>query len=254
MDLAERAGWPREPDKWDMLSALGRGYGSVGDGGALSAMVVMTALEGPTFVAMMVVDPLLQRQGLGRSLLEYAMAESTPPFMLYATPLGRPLYERLGFKEVDAVQKLIGIPRATAASSAVRLFTDGDRMMILAEDERACGVRRAGLLEELLSRAQRTVVDENGGFAIRWFNGDLVVVGPVVAHSEDAAIALVDAALEGCSVRARVDVRLPSSKLISHVRSLGLDDVGTAPLMTWPDVFLPGNRVRYHAIALQAFG
>jgi hypothetical protein len=254
MDLAERVGWPREPEKWQLLFSSGRGYGCAGGDGRLSAMVVMPALGGASFVAMMVVDPRLRGRGVGFALLQRAMAESTPPLMLYATPLGRALYERLGFREVDGVNKLIGTPRATTASSALRLASQADHPAIVDQDARAIGVSRPRLIEDLLSRAQRTVVDRRSGFAIRWFNGDLDIVGPVVAEHEDAAIALVDGALEGCSSRARVDVAIGSPRLAAYVRSLGFEDFGTAPLMTWPSAYLPGDRARYHAIALQALG
>lgn len=254
MDLAERVGWPRETSKWDLLFDLGRAYATTAEDGSLSSMVVIPAFEGVSFVAMMVVDPAFQGQGLGRKLLEHAMAASTPPFMLYATPRGRALYERLGFREVDGAQKHIGVARATTAPTAVRGAMATDHAAMIEADARAFGVRRSRLIEALLSRAERAVVDERGGYAIRWFNGALAVVGPVIAEDEEAAIALVEAALQGSSGPSRVDVPTGSPKLAAHVRSLGLEALGPAPLMTWPDALLPGDRGHYHALALQAFG
>jgi hypothetical protein len=182
------------------------------------------------------------------------MSQSAPPFMLYATPAGRPLYERLGFGEVDGVRKLIGAPRPSSAGVGVRVASSEDEAAIVARDTEAFGVDRSRLMNTLLSRAQRVVVDESGGFAIRWFNGDLAVVGPVVAENQEAAITLVDAVLLGCSSRARIDVALRSMRLVGHLRALGLDDRGDAQLMTYPAGYLPGDRARYHAIALQGFG
>jgi hypothetical protein len=254
MDLAQRVGWPREGAKWDLLLSLGRGHGCPALDGALLAMVVITGLEGAGFVAMMVVDPAAQGRGLGRTLLEHAMTEVGPPLMLYATAAGRPLYERLGFCEVDGAQKHIGMLRPALRPPEVRDAAASDHARIVDEDARAFGFRRSALLTRLLEHAGRVVVDERGGFAIRWHNGELEVVGPVVAEDEDAAIALVDGASEGCVSRARVDVPVGSSRLAAHVRSLGLEDLGPAPLMIWPHAPVPGDRSRYHALALQAFG
>lgn len=108
MDLAERVGWPREPAKWSMLFALGPGYGTDAEDEGLSAMVMMPKLGGLTFVAMMVVAPEVRGRGLGRRLLEHALASARAPVGLYATEMGRPLYERLGFVEVDRVSKHMG--------------------------------------------------------------------------------------------------------------------------------------------------
>jgi len=257
MDLAERVGWPRERAKWEMIFALGPGFGIVGAGGALSAMVAFPRHEGASFVAMMAVDPAAQGRGLGRALLGQAMRRPGQPLMLYATEEGRPLYERLGFREVDRASKHVGIPTLPSgwtAPGAVRVATSSDHAAVVESDARGFGVRRASLLQLLSSRAERTVVDAHGGFAIRWSNGHVAVVGPIVARSEDAAIALCDAAIVGAPGMVRVDVPVGSPRVAEHVRSLGLIDLGVSPLMTWDQGPLPGARASYHALALQAFG
>jgi GNAT superfamily N-acetyltransferase len=254
MALAESVGWPAEPAKWSLLFEVGRGYGVRDDEGGLAAMVVIPAFEGASFVAMMVVAPDRQGRGLGGALLRHVMNAAHPPLMLYATSQGRPVYERLGFRAVDGVRKYIGTPSTTRATAGIRNARATDERALVDQDARAFGLRRDGLMRALIGRAERIVVDERGGFALRWFNGQLRVVGPVVASDQAAAIALIDAALEGCPDRARVDVPLGSPRVAAHVAALGLDEHEPAPLMTYPHAFLPGARDRYHAIALQAFG
>ena len=254
MDLAERVEWPRAPEKWELLFATGPGYGMFHEEAALSAMVVLPRFAGATVVAMMVVDPSQQGRGLGRKLLEAALEDAAPPLLLYATKAGEPLYRRLGFENVDRVRRCIGLPRSVAARSPVRAASQNDRRTIVAADAAAFGADRSYLIERLLDRAESAVIDNSGGFAIRWFNGSTDVVGPVVAADEASAIALVDAALEGCTRNARLDACAGSSKLIEHAHRIGLADDGDAPLMTRPAGYLPGERSRYHAIMLQAFG
>src|SRR5688572_20938374 len=150
-------------------------------------MVVLPELGGASFVAMMGVDPRHRRRGLGRALLEHAMQRAAPPFMLYASDQGRPLYERLGYRAVDVVRRFAGVAGPARVLGAVRPATPADLPRILEADARACGLRRSRVLERLVAVAERVVVEPGGGFAIRWNCGALSAVGPVVAADEEAA-------------------------------------------------------------------
>lgn len=265
MDLAERVGWPRETTKWDVLFELGEGFGvERGDGsGPLDAMVALPCHDGVTFVAMMVVDPECQGQGLGRRLLERALDHVEGPAMLYATKAGEPMYRRLGFEEVGRVTKHIGALTpapgvANPSGARVRRLNDdvldGD---LIAADAHAFGFARTRMMRALLDRARAVVVDDDGGFALLWNNGFLEVVGPVVARNDASAIALVDAAFAQVPVgspRVRIDVAATSPALAEHVVARGLGRLDDAPLLSWPAPLHRGERARYHAIALQAFG
>jgi|JI10StandDraft_1071094.scaffolds.fasta_scaffold271233_2 GNAT superfamily N-acetyltransferase len=261
MDLAERVGWPRETAKWDVFFELGRGFG-VRRGDALDAMVMLPSHEGATFVAMMVVDPRAQGRGLGRALLEHALAQANAPAMLYATRAGAPLYTKVGFHEVARVEKHIGtpaVPTEHPRGASARHWVADDSVRIadlVTSDARACGLRRPRMIAALVARSKRIVVDDQGGFALLWSNGHLDVVGPVVAEDETLAIDLVDAALEHVDpgVLARVDVVSTSTRLAAYVAARGLQRLEDAPLMTWPNALHPWERDRYHAIALQGLG
>jgi GNAT superfamily N-acetyltransferase len=257
IDLAARVGWTPEPAKWDVFFALGRGFGIRGADGKLTSTVMLPEHDDATFVAMMIVDPALQGKGHARTLLSHALGQARPPAMLYATPAGRPLYDRLGFVEVDRVRKFIGVAaKAAKTVSNHATVRDGgceDLARIVDHDAAAFGLRRSRMIRVLLARAERVVKDDRGGFALRWHSGDLHVVGPVVAQDPAAAMNLVDAALVGATGRVRIDVRSPS--LAEHVRTtIGLQELETAPLMTWPSALALGERSRYHAIALQGLG
>jgi len=246
-DLAERVGWPREEAKWRMLLELGRGY-AIRDGDALTSMVVITPHDVGSFVAMMVVAPELHGRGVGRRLLEHALVTAPRPVMLYATSAGRRLYEKLGFVAVDGVHKLGG--QAPATTSTLPSITD--REEFIAADARAFGAGRSRLLAELLAIADRTATNGRG-YAVRFHNGAMNVVGPVIADAEDDAIELIDAVLVGAGGMCRIDVARTSPRVVAHVRSLGFAEKELAPLMIL-GAELRGDRARYHAIALQAFG
>lgn len=230
-----------------MLLELGRGY-ATRDGDALTSMVVITPHDVGSFVAMMVVAPELHGRGVGRKLLEHALVEAPRPVMLYATSAGRKLYEKLGFVAVDGVHKLAGV-----ATGRGELPPIVDREGFVAADARAVGVGRRRLLERLLAVADRTVTNGRGGYAVRFHNGAMNVIGPVIAETEDDAMELVDAVLAGAVGMSRIDVAVSSPRLVAHVRSLGLDENDIAPLMVLGGA-IAGERARYHAIVLQAFG
>lgn len=254
LDLSEAVGWPRETEKWRLLLSLGQGFGALDATGALEAVVTMPEHDGATFVAMMLVHPSQQGRGLGRALLEHARALVPSPLMLYATPAGRPLYEKLGFVAVDGVSKHIGVPERTQMPAGVTAHGAEVLPALAALDAAAYGVPRPRLFSALVPLVRRVVRDGDGGFALRWFNGELEVVGPVVAATEAAAIALIDGVLVGAAGRVRIDVSERSRAVAAHIAGRGLFELAKAPLMTWPERFLPGDRARYHAIVLQAFG
>jgi GNAT superfamily N-acetyltransferase len=243
MDLAERVGWPRETAKWRLLLELGTGYCTRAEN-KLTSMVVITAHDEGSFVAMMVVDPAHGGRGLGRELLEHALSAAPKPVMLYATERGRPLYAKLGFVAVDEVISLVG----TLPDRHPRRDSDLD---LVAADARAFGIRRPRLIEALRQIAD-AVATRDDGFAIRFHNGAIHVVGPVVAASQEAAIALIEEV--GTSGMCRIDVPLSSHRVVEHLRERGFIQRTRAPLMTWPTADLRGERDRYHAIALQAWG
>lgn len=249
--LARTVGWPREEKKWEIFLTLGRGFGSVDAQGALTSMVVVTPFEIGSFVAMMVVRPDAQGAGLGRRLLEHALSGAPQPVMLYATPAGRVLYERLGFVVTDSVQKFGGTPRTTRASARTRRATHDDETAIAAADGKAFGSGRGRHIAAILACASRSVVDEQGGFAAAWHNGAVLIV----ARDECAACELIDAALEGHTGAARIDVTASSTYVAAHVRGLGLVELGeSTPKMTWPHAAQLCDPGRYHAIMLQGLG
>ena len=217
-------------------------------------MVVVTPFEVGSFVAMMVVHPSAQGRGIGRALMEHALADAAQPVMLYATESGRLLYERMGFVVVDSVLKLGGTPRPTVMSARLRLVTAADLGHVVAAVRDAFGSGRERHIAGVLDGASRAVMDGDGGFAIAWHNAALTIVGPVVARDEDAAIALIDGVLEGNEGVARIDVAVTSPRVIAHARAIGFEDRGASPLMTWPQAARLGERSRYHAILLQGLG
>jgi GNAT superfamily N-acetyltransferase len=100
------------------------------------------------------VMPEARRGGLGRALTEVAVAwlrehDAASTIQLYATEMGRAVYERLGFVAHDASVTLGGRWRPGPAPAGVRAARAGDLGSVLALDREATGEDRTALLTPL---------------------------------------------------------------------------------------------------------
>ena len=99
------------------------------------------------------VVPEARRAGLGQALTEVAVAwlreGGAGTIHLYATEMGRPIYERLGFVAEGACVSLGGSRRASRRPPGVRPARADDLEAALALDRRATGEDRSTLLTSL---------------------------------------------------------------------------------------------------------
>jgi GNAT superfamily N-acetyltransferase len=147
------------------------------------------------WVGTIFVDPDRRRTGLGRALTRAVVdgleARGCRTLVLIATPMGRPVYERLGFSVLDDQVRFTieGLPAddpapAPPSTPRIRPFELGDLPAAIRLDRFATGEDRAAILTDLLT-PQTTVVaiDEAGelcGFLARapWRGGALIAPGP----------------------------------------------------------------------------
>ena len=113
--LSAEAGWNQTADDWSMMIRLGQAFAIA----APDSRLVATALALPYppdfgWISMVLVHGPCRRRGLGRLLLARAVSElesrGLVPF-LDATPAGRPVYERMGFRPLEAPDALAGTGR-----------------------------------------------------------------------------------------------------------------------------------------------
>ncbi|MBO2012204.1 GNAT family N-acetyltransferase [Hymenobacter negativus] len=253
--LAQNRSWPPEEQKWRFLFAAGQVYGLADPAGELAATVVLTPY-GPELavIGMVLVAARYNRQGLGRRLMQHALAEAHgTPVALYATEAGRPLYEELGFRTLIASTTHVGYfqPRpATTGPGRVRPATLADSAAIFRLDAQVTGTNRQAVLDQLLVFAEHWwVLEHNGvikGYAAAWRNIGQVVMGPVIAPDAAGAQQLVAAAGKALGpaelLRLEVDARHPT--LLAWVPQHGLQPTFTTSLMLHGTDALPGNRTQ----------
>ena len=114
-------GWLPERSKWSLLLGACQTFGvDAPDGRGLAGAVVLTRW-GPDLasVGMMLVAARYARRGLGRALMEHVIAEAGDATVtLFATDLGRPLYEQLGFAPVRRSVSFVGAFRPGPAGAS----------------------------------------------------------------------------------------------------------------------------------------
>jgi predicted N-acetyltransferase YhbS len=138
--------FPRTSPHGDVLVA------EDGPGGAAGA-VCCVSFGATGWIGALGVAPEARRQGLGRALTEAAVSRlrdrGATTVLLFATDMGRPLYERLGFVAEGAATAWRGTAGARSGTLAVRRLCEDDRDRVAALDLLATGEDRANLLDAL---------------------------------------------------------------------------------------------------------
>ena len=110
MRLSTAAGWNQREEDWRRAIAMtaGASFGATA-GGLLVATCIGISYGEFGWIAMMLVDPAFQRQGLGAGLLLGAInaLPSDRPVGLDATEVGRLLYEHHGFRDTSKLTRWI---------------------------------------------------------------------------------------------------------------------------------------------------
>ncbi len=262
--LAGDRGWSPEENKWRLIFAVSEVYGVDDPAGGLAGTVVLTRYGSQlAAVGMMLVASCRGRQGLGRRLMRYALDEASEAVVyLTATAQGRPLYEQLGFRAVDTLTSYIGVFRADrsdnafgAAAAGLRSVTAAGLGPLRALDLTVFGADRGHVLAELVTFTDRFVEcgEPVSGYAAAWNNGDIAMIGPLVAPDEAAAADLIEVLASGTNRAVRVDVAGCHGHLVRWAVGRGLTARSEMTLMARGGA-LPGDRARLFGPVSVAIG
>lgn len=260
--LAADREWAPERHKWQLLFELGEVWGVREPGGGVVATATATRFGDVVAVGNVLVAKRLEGRGLGRRLMEHVLGRNEGAvFILNATPLGRPLYEKLGFLAVGSTRTYRGVYAAGAgeAGRRTRAAVAADLPAIARLDAAAYGADREPLLRRLLDgfADAAVVVEREGspaGFAARWRNTGDVQVGPVVAQSADDVEALLAGLGRGADGVLRVDVNDRDTAIGTWATAHGLTAAGESTLMVHGAAVFPGRRELWYSAVFQALG
>lgn len=274
--LSVDRGWLPEKAKWSLLLEVSEvfgidapdggdgGDGTDGGDGALAGAVVLTRYGADlASVGMMLVAARYGRMGLGRALMEHLLAEAGDATVtLFATDLGKPLYDKLGFRAIRRSAAFTGAFRAEPAEPAepaadrpadnskmrTRPAAAADMASIIDVDKAAFGADRSRLLRRLPAFAGQLLVLETGrgvaGFAAAWQNHTSTVIGPVVAPDGAAARRLIGDLAAGIRGQVRLDLDPDRPELPAWAVRHGLQPAGLNAVMAYGDRPPPGDPAR----------
>ena len=270
--LSISVGWPHRAEDWQMLLEAGEGIAAQDEIGR----VVGTAMWFPfgagfATVGMMITSPRLQAHGAGGWIMNNVLARiGSRSLGLNATRAARRLYLSLGFAPARLVYQCQGEALMPAIASLpngaiLRNVEHSDLARLVELDRSAYGADRSALLARLLDVSKGVALLREGriqAFALCRPFGRGHVVGPVVAETDDDAIAVTAPHIAEHAGRfLRLDTRQETGPFPEFVARSGLPvyDTVTSMWLGQPWAVAGGQDpgklpVVTYALASQAFG
>ena len=207
LKLTQTAGWNQTAADWQMLLEQSRtgSFIAMLDGTEAGTVTTVSYQDRLHWIGMVLVAEEYRRRGIGRALLERAIASvvSQGVVCLDATPAGKRLYERLGFQEIYELARYLRKPvqlRPQPASMCQPL-TPERLPWVVEYDLTVFGVDRSAILTALQGRTPQLAfyAEQEGkltGYCLGREGSRYTQIGPVVADSLEVARNLLLTALQ----------------------------------------------------------
>jgi predicted N-acetyltransferase YhbS len=253
--------WPHRPEDLAMLIRLGHGVVAEDEIGRVVGSAMWWPME-PEFarIGLVITTPRLQEQGAARWLMQQiAQPIGNRDKALTATREALRLYLSLGFRSGATVYLHQGTVVATpAAVPGARPMAAADEAAIRALDAAAFTAERRAVLDALLAVSQGTVIERDGavaGFALCRRFGRGHVVGPVVAASEEDALALVAPHVAAHAGRfLRLDTCEPEGPLRAYLEACGMHVFEKGTAMSLGRDRVPKGPAKIYGLASHSLG
>jgi GNAT superfamily N-acetyltransferase len=183
------------------------------------------------WIGNLIVDASLRGKGIGLSLIRRALEAlrlgGAETVWLTASADGKPIYERLGFRELDVINRWMG--------TGLKGYTEQNDGISLEEaislDGHGWGDRRHALISAAFARGK--VFGVPSGFLVMQGDGALVQGGPWGCTNVDKAAKLLDAALAANAGSYEIAFDVPGENLVATelLAFRGFSIVGRTSLM-----------------------
>jgi GNAT superfamily N-acetyltransferase len=203
MRLKSQNGWNQTEADWRRyLHLQPDGCFVAALGGRAVGTVTTCVFASVGWIAMMLVDPDHRRRGIGRALMTHALEflerQGVQTVRLDATPLGQPLYERLGFVAEYPLHRHEGILPPGPPAAGVEPLLPHHLDDVLRLDRQVTGTDRRKLLMRLASEFPNTACVACGPDGVEGFlaarpGARAMQLGPCLA-SERVGRLLLEAA------------------------------------------------------------
>lgn len=251
--LSQGLCWPYRLEDWQFLLRLGTGFVAEEEGAVIGTGLCWKQGDRHGTLGAIIVLPQHQGKGIGRRLMELLLEElGDRCTLLNATVAGQPLYQSLGFTPIGTIHQhqgtlLAAPPVVLAPGESIRPVVAEDSAKLIRLANRATGMVRDDVLEQLIAVAQGAALERDGelvGFSMMRRFGLGLAIGPVVAPDSESTAALVtywSAAYAGTFVR--VDVT-GTSGLGERLTAIGLVQVDSVVTMARNGVPAPDEGLK----------
>lgn len=245
--LSTAAGWNQTIADWRVFLRDGHAWGIEADGMLASSAAILPFGRTVAWVSMVLTLPEQRGRGYATALMAHALASleaSGHRAVLDATPLGQPVYTKLGFAPFWSFRRW-RLEATGGTVQGVRPLRPGDWPELLALDAAANGIPRERLLRTLATRLPAVARVAVAGARIEGYalarDGRLAPqIGPVVARDGRSAQRLIASTLAALPPGQSVVIDLADSQteLAAWLAGRGAAPqrpftrmaVGTAPL------------------------
>ena len=203
--LSRMAGWNQTYEDWQALLTCEPNGCFIAEWHGKPAGSVTTTCYGTdlAWIGMLLVHPQYRGRGIGRALLQHCLAYLSDCAIrcvkLDATPLGKPLYEQLGFEHewsLDRWESAASDLPEDSVSLPIMPVEDAEMQALADFDTKAFSVPRNRMLALLSKRSSRAFAYFSASGQVEGYGllreGALAsYLGPVVAVSREVARALI---------------------------------------------------------------
>lgn len=265
MRLCAAAGWNQNAQDWAALLRLSAGASFVAchNGGDAGTVTTVCYPGGLNWIGMVLVAPEYRRLGIGKRLLNAALAAAAERGVLGldATPAGKPLYESLGFTTLYPLARWLRPPGPAPSGERTCRPLDPAALAGLAAYDRAVfGADRTLLLADLARRApDLAFVSASGdgphGYCLGRRGRLYTQIGPLAAPNLTDARDLLLAALRACAGETVIlDIPFHRPEWHQWLKELGFSEQRPFTRMRLGDWTLPERHADQLAIAGPEFG
>ena len=154
VELSRQVKWPHRRDDWELAHSVSRGIVALEEGRVVATIMMTPYGDDAAAINMVIVDAAMRGRGLGRKMMEEALAKAGErTCCLAATQEGLPLYEKLGFVTTGEIVQHQGEALSVSAPDSVSWAESGDLARLEALDREAFGHDRSALMK-VASRAR----------------------------------------------------------------------------------------------------
>ena len=240
LPLSAEPGWNQVAADWRLMIEHGDAFGVSTGAGRLIASGLTVMYDGPFgWISMILVTQAFRRRGIATRLMRACMdalqGHGLVP-ALDASPEGREVYLRLGFRDVYRTTRMFApggraaVAGESAAVGETRSIDPANLPGVLAWDRAPYGADRSYMLEHLHGRLPEAAFLSGRGGRIRGMvlardGRTCAQVGPLIAEDAETAVTLLRRAFDAIPGPVCLDIADHHAPVRSWLDSLGFSPV-----------------------------